>query len=381
MMKPTLSLWAALIFSGGVSLKAQSAFPEVKFWVGTGSDSSVLVIDFKDGTWDSCYAWGYLHSGPATGEEILNAVAAADINFSVNIAGGFLMDIHYGSHSGVGGTNNFNWSTWSGTGLGNLTMNMGIGTQVAHGEWFACSFTDFNPPLAPGPSIPAFNPSQFTPQDVQFWVGSGPDSTLLVIDFLDGNTPSSYAWGFLHSGPVTAEQMLQAVDAADPQLSIAMAAGFLNDISYLNHYGIGGTGGLYWGTWSATNLGNWDLNMGLSTMLGNGDFFGCSFMNFNPVIRPGYPVPAAVPSAALSAAEGTQYRLYPNPAQDGVWIENPTTHPARLSIVDLSGRTCLERLLVNQGPEWISLQNLSTGTYFLSWQEGNHLKTQVLLKR
>src|SRR5690606_41061746 len=34
----------------------------------------------------------------------------------------------------------------------------------------------------------------FSMHDVVFWVGAGPDSTVLVVDFHDGADHSSYAW-------------------------------------------------------------------------------------------------------------------------------------------------------------------------------------------
>ena len=83
-------------------LSAQFSFSEVQFWIGSGTDSTLLVIDFNDGTTDSSYAWGYAYSGNETGEDLLNAVAVADANLSIAAAGGFLNDViftHFFSYS------------------------------------------------------------------------------------------------------------------------------------------------------------------------------------------------------------------------------------------------------------------------------------------
>jgi hypothetical protein len=364
------------------TLSAQFSFADIKFWVGSGPDSAALVVDFHDGTWDSCYAWGFRFNGTATGEDMLNAVAAADVNFSVNISGGFLMDILYGAHSGIGGTNGFYWGTWSGPDLNNLSMNMGISTVLSHGDWFACSFTDFNPPLPPGTPIPAFEPFRFTAQDVAFWVGSGQDTTLLVIDFLDGSGASSFAWGYLHNGPVTAEVMLQDVAAADPQLNVAIAGGFLNDITYQNYAGIGGNPN-YWATWSATNLGNWNLNMGISTTLGNGDLFGCSYTNFNPPVRPGYPQ-AALSSSTLSNAEvKKEWNLYPNPAHEIIYLSGKPFKPdseIHASITDACGRK-LMRQRITDSQFSMDVHSLSSGFYILSLEGEGGTSVITFIKR
>lgn len=380
-------LLSFLVASWGLTsamVQAQTNFPEIKFWVGTGTDSAVLVVDFHDGTWDSCYAWGFRFNGTSTGEAMLNAVAAADVNFSVAISGGFLNDITYGSHAGIGGTNNFYWSTWSGTNLTNLTMNMGISTSVSHGQWFACSFTDFNPPLPPGPPIPAFDPYYFTAADVEFWVGTGPDSCVLVIDFLDGSPSSAYAWGYRFSGSVTAEAMLQAIDAADPQLSVTMAGGFLNDITYGSHSGIGGNNGNYWGTWSATNLGNWQMNMGINTQLTDGSLFGCSYMNFNPVIRPGYPIPAPQPSTKSETGDvSSPIHAYPNPTQDQVWLTWPEDCDGvvKVQLVNVAGQLVLYQNWPCRAPVRLSLEHLPAGLYQLRWQAGRNVGIFSIVKK
>lgn len=364
------------------SLDAQFSFSDIRFWVGSGPDSAALVIDFHDGTWDSCYVWGFRFNGTATGEDMLNAVAAADINFSVNISGGFLMDITYGVHAGIGGTNGFYWGTWSGSDLNNLSMNMGISTSLASGDIFACSFTDFNPPLPPGLPIPAFEPFRFTAQDVAYWIGSGPDTTLLIIDFLDGSGQSSFAWGYLHSGPVTAEVMLQDVASADPQLNVVIAGGFLNDITYQSYAGIGGSPN-YWATWSATNLGNWNLNMGLATMVGNGDIFGCSYTNFNPPVRPDYPQPALSSSALVAAESENTWTFYPNPAQAEIYLYSKTASSKadiKVIITDASGRK-LKTQNISDTHRIVDVRELRSGLYFLTLEKDGRASTKAFLKQ
>jgi len=373
-----------LLFAGFLNVKStlgQFTFSDVKYWIGSGPDSSVLVVDFKDGTWDSCYAWGFLHDPGTTAETMLNAIASADINFSVNISSGFLMDIQYGNHEGIGGSPNY-WGTWSGSDLNNLTMNMGISTLLSNGDFFACSYTDFNPPLVPGTPIPAFDPFYFTRADVQFWVGTGPDSTILVIDFLDGSGLSSFAWGYLHNGPVTGEQILNDVSAADSNLNVNISGGFLMDITYGTYSGLGGNPN-YWGTWSASNLGNWDLNMGISTLVIGNDLFGCSYTNFLPPLRPEYPKPAPTPSSSFPVEHNSDFLIFPNPTADYFVIRhnqnnNSTGGKIKIIIRDNQSRIVKQFFQATWAGS-IDVTDLNTGVYTIQIENSKGIFIHKLL--
>lgn len=373
---------ALFIFIGSTPLKAQFNLSDVQYWIGSGTDSSILVVDFQDGTWDTSYAWGYLHDGTATGEDMLNDIAAADINFSVNISGGFLNDISYGSHSGIGGTGGFFWSTWSGTSMANLTMNVGISEVLVNGGFFACSFTDFNPAVIPGNPIAAFEPLRFTAQDIEFWVGTGTDSAVLVIDFHTSSGTSSYAWGYIFSGNATGEQMLIDIAAADPNLTVAIAGGFLNDITYGGLEGLGGNPN-FWGTWSATNLGNWDFNIGIGETLQNGEFFGCSYTDFNPALRPDYPT-AASPLVSVNDfnVSNSNVIIYPNPTNQwlNIVFEDNYAQQNQVSIVDAQGKIVWQDSQLPQTTT-ISVEEFSTGIYSILISNGSSINNLRFLKQ
>lgn len=154
-MKKTVHALSAIALLASAPLQAQTfSIADVQYWVGAGSDSSVLVVDFHDGTAHSSYAWGFLYNGTATGGDMLAAVAAGDPHFTVDLGGGFLSDIIYNGHVGIGGEPNW-WSTWSGPSLAGLAMNMGIDETLSNGSWFGCSYEAFNPNGDPtGPTEP-----------------------------------------------------------------------------------------------------------------------------------------------------------------------------------------------------------------------------------
>lgn len=157
-MEPTVRSLSAIALLATAPLQAQTFnLSDIAFWVGTGSDSSVLVVDFHDDTDDASYAWGFLHDGTATGADMLSAIADADVNFSVDIGAGFLADLTYNDHAGIGGEPDW-WGTWSGTGLADLGMNMGIAEVLSNGSWFGCSYEPFDPSGALlGPTLPNLN--------------------------------------------------------------------------------------------------------------------------------------------------------------------------------------------------------------------------------
>ena len=199
-MKKTVHALSAFALLAAAPLQAQTFdITQVKYWVGSGPDSSVLVVDFQDGTDDPSYAWGFLHDGTATGEDMVSAIAAADPNITADIPGGFLNSFTYGDHAGIGGSPDY-WSTWSGTSVADMEMNMGLAEVLYNGSWFGCSYTDFDPALNPREPIAAFDPFAFTADDVTFWVGSGANEAVLIVDFQDGTGTASYAWGYRFDG-------------------------------------------------------------------------------------------------------------------------------------------------------------------------------------
>lgn len=360
-MKTLLRTVSAFALLASAPVQAQNfTMDQVQYWIGTGADSSVLVIDFQDGTDDASYAWGWLHDG-GTGEDMVNAIAAADPNLTAEVTGGFLNSITYGSHAGIGGSPNY-WSTWDGSSVSNMVSNLGLSTELGNGDWFGCSYTDFNPALAPTEPIAAFDPFGFTADDVAIWVGAGTDTAILVVDFQDGSGHSSFAWGYLYSGEVTAETMLNDVAAADPLFAVVTTGGFLGDVTYGNFAGIGGSPD-YWSTWSATDLGNWATNLGISTTLANGGFFGCSYTDFNPAIRPGTPV-AASNTSGIAEAAVAQVNVWPQPAKDLLYVSTTAQGQQPVSIYNSTGNRVFHGIVSGTAAR-INVGTLAPGLYVL----------------
>lgn len=56
--------------------------------------------------------------------------------------------------------------------------------------------------------------------DIQYWVGSGTNEASLVLQWNDGKSPVSLAWGFRWDGAATGWDMIAAIAAADTRLTI-----------------------------------------------------------------------------------------------------------------------------------------------------------------
>ncbi len=196
--------------------------------------------------------------------------------------------------------------------------------------------------------------NEFTEDDVLFWTGEGEKEALLVIDWNDGVEPQSMAWGFRFDGTATAETMLETVAEADAYLETSVAGGFLNDITYnspeTNHEGIGGQPD-WWSTWSRTDSTLWEMNMGISQELNDGDRFGCSY-GFDPEATPP-DAPEAAPylPTGIEAEAVQQNQVYISGESLVVKADKPVQ---QVRVYDISGRLLSQK------------QNLNTNTAIIA---------------
>lgn len=64
------------------------SFDDIQFWVGTGSNSAAVAIDWdKNSTATPALVWGFRWDGTATGQTMLNAIVAADPRLFVKSEG------------------------------------------------------------------------------------------------------------------------------------------------------------------------------------------------------------------------------------------------------------------------------------------------------
>ncbi len=117
--------------------------------------------------------------------------------------------------------------------------------------------------------------------DILFWVGSGSDSAEFIVNFAQPDT--AFAWGFLFNGSTTAQEMVNAIAAADPRFWSEGSPSSGGDLHFV--LSNGDTLGLspvdptmgynFW--W--TNLNGVSAGAGAASTLHNGDIFKYGDMN------------------------------------------------------------------------------------------------------
>ena len=83
--------------------------------------------------------------------------------------------------------------------------------------------------------------------DIQFWTGSGPNRSALVLQWNDGGTPTALAWGYRWSGNATGIGMLKAIAGmtiltppSDPTTVLGTSTGSDSRITLtMERYGFG----------------------------------------------------------------------------------------------------------------------------------------------
>lgn len=219
--------------------------------------------------------------------------------------------------------------------------------------------------------------AQFTKNDVQYWVGSGSDSAVVVIDFNDNSSTPSQAWGFLFDDATyaTITDVLTTLDTDVNSFSINLAFGFLNDINYDTHMGVGGTNGYYWGTYTGTSSMDFSMNGGIGDTLVPGNWYGFNFTDWNP--NPPYdalqdlsnPVAALNPSAIITENLMTKLDVYKSNSKLIV-----KGFEGNLSIIDLSGKLFYET--THHTYSVIDCSDFDSGLYLITVQTKNGLVTR-----
>ncbi len=364
-MKTLYYFFFALLLSPSL-LANTYQYDDVRWYVGIGNDTAYLIIDLQEQAMfapPTAFIWGILFTDSIVGDDALAQIAIADKNLEVIYSGGFIDSISYGNYGGKNGTNNSFWGVWSDT-IGNQRwgVNNGGSTAIYPNDYFGLSFTDFNPAIVPDTAVAVNNPVAFTTNDLTYFTGTGADTSVLVIDFLNGN---SFAWGYLFDGNVTASDMLTAIAADDDSLTVAVNT-FLDDVIYQGNEGIAGMPN-FWNTWSADNNGLWYANTGIGETILPGTWYGLSYTGFPPAIFPNTPADArrTITNTAEVRSSQTAVLTYPNPTS------NTFTLNTDLPISGLSLITPLGEVKKLGNNKTVDLSRYAKGIYVLAGLTSN----------
>jgi len=219
--------------------------------------------------------------------------------------------------------------------------------------------------------------------DIYYWVGTGNNRAILEIDFNDGLEKEAVAFGYKFSGTAPASQMLTDIANAFPQLTIDAPGGFISTITFDNHTGVGGSP-LNWMTLSRQSNSLWETNWGITTLVDNGEWYGCTYTDYdadyNPLNLPENPYWAGYPLSVSEIAEAN-FDIFPNPASDNICIETKGSNIKTIQIVDLSGKI-IKSIEITSGTNknWLNISNLANGVYQLNIYTDNSFESRSLIK-
>jgi len=164
----------------------------------------------------------------------------------------------------------------------------------------------------------AFGHAQtFSFDQIVNWTGTGSNEAAMLIDWQDGTMYPALVWGYRWDGTATGEQMLLAIEAADPDLMVEITTYSFGDaVTALGFngsaYGPNGPGSHYESGFAVGTPGFWAYYLGSGTSypawqesatgagdrtLSNDDWDGWSWSaNFNDTPPSNQPIAAPVPA-------------------------------------------------------------------------------------
>ena len=297
-----------------VPVAAAFRMDNIQYWVGQGTNSCAIVIDFNDGeAGNRSFAWGYRWNGDAPSvTEIMNEITAKDPRLkmftSMGQYGSFIEAFAYDA-DGDGGTfslsgytksddddifpaladdfrvddvtgnyisSGSSWMLLSGGGAFfedvafAEALNGADLTNPENGEWICWRICPYVYESGPEPDY-AFvdyfcgTDSEYTPVAVarsfrmdyiRFWLGNGTNECAIVVDFNDGSVEEcSFAWGYRWNGTApSVKAILDEITAKDSRLKMFSSSSQYGSYIEAFAYDADGDGGTFTREWnSSTN--------------------------------------------------------------------------------------------------------------------------------
>jgi hypothetical protein len=334
---------------------AQFTTNDVVFWVGEGDSEAVLVIDFRDGTTDPSFAWGYRFNAAdeETFGDMMLAIEAAEPTLTLGTAygGTFLEDVVYNHHTQLAGEPDW-WSSWSGPSLSGLESNMGLAEELVNGGWYGVSYGFSPESVQPTVTYAAYSSLWFTDAELTYSIGEGTDSAVIVIDFV-GTDEVSFAWKINFDGNITPQAALQLIADNDADFEVTFD-GENTTITY------GTLVANFWTAYNGTNLSDWVVG-DFTTEIEDNQWFGISAGD--DLRRPFLPIPAPENSASTDNFSTITLSVYPNPATEFFTITSDNTI-TNINIFNLSGQKVASQT-ANNTSETIFTNQLTSGLYLV----------------
>jgi len=359
-------------------ISAQFTANDVKYYVGSGTETAYFIIDFKDGTDDRSYAWGYRYNATdnPSAADMLEDIDAEEPNLSVDIVNGYLKDIIFNSHSGIDSNPDW-WSIWcqGGTSSSSLLMGGGIASsQLQDGLWYGVSYGFMNPTSEhPATPIAAYSSEWYKSTDIVTWLGTGSNQSLVVVDFGTdtNNVADSYVFGIQYNGSITAEDALDLIQTElNSGFDYVMTTNVLSSVTIGNRRATA-TGSTAWKAYSGTDLSNWKIESDLSVItLDNNDWLGLSIGTRRPFTP--QEITASLSTNKFNTIEAN---VYPNPTSDILNIQTPESI-TNVTAYNISGQKVLQA-----NTQTLNVSALKAGVYILKVETTKGSATLKFIKK
>lgn len=411
MVKKVLSLAFGLVLAVSAMAQMGPSNPtvpqsDIQFWTGTGSNRAVVAITWNDATAGNIgIAWGVQWNGDnVTLGSIMDTIAAYDSRLTLSgSSASFISNFTYiDSELGLNlvGPDGWWWYNWKASD-GSAHASVGVtGDIMVNGDfvdWMPMNETDYssNPadtmimatdPNAPVDPMP--EDAEIAASDIIYWVGDGSNKVVFAINWAD----TALAWGYKFStDSVYVSEIIDALVAADPRLSIEGTSSFISDFRYADE---NITDTLTITPHAADDYSiyfNMQVNH-VSSMVGaaghavvNGDFvkFADTYVAVKAdstwiedwggywdytYVWPMTIHPVSVPqSQGITVAEGMSVSVYPTPAASTVNVSfKALENAAAAELFDMTGRrVAVYPVAAGSSNMQIAVEGLANGIYML----------------
>ena len=366
------------------------AASDIRYWVGTGAKQAVLAVNWAD----TALAWGYRFDGEKSVSDMLNAIAADDPRFSIEMGTYGLDDIVFVVAEGDT-LRKQAYSWWESTNNG--TTDAGMGQPLADGDFekwaepaagveasvmYLASYSYWMTTYVYPMEIHAVNDPNPDPlpeegtiaaSEILYWVGNGANRVVMAVNWAD----TALAWGYRFDGEKTVADMMDDIAEADNRFSYTMDGAYLGDIVFVVAEGDTLRKQAYsW--WESKHNGVSD--MGMAQPLADGDFEKWAEPAAGVVVDSSeydgywyytyvYPMevhPVSVP-VGIAEVNSVNVSLYPNPAAVLINVTfEPLEANSEVELFDMAGRRVAARpVAAGTSSVQLPVSQLNEGVYVL----------------
>ena len=209
------------------AMRSVDEFPveDIAFWVGSGSNSAVVIIGWDDNPSGNNFAlaWGVHFNSGATASNLLDSIATYDSRVTYNIGSGYVTHIGYNDGTLVSGSSASYWcynvnGTFAPVGYSEYAMSDGDQMEISS----SCYFSLNSATAATDPNSGSLDATIALSQ-IEYWVGTGSTEVIFSTNWCDPET--ALAWGVRFNGTsATVEAVMAPSPPTTPASAIRAAA-------------------------------------------------------------------------------------------------------------------------------------------------------------